>query len=93
MLRLYGLVHPYWHTLFDLFKDEDEDESFMSDCVKCMRGTNYCQILLVTLISFSSFFYHKMERKHQDEIVFQNFVMKDNFYIGVLITIVEYGEC
>ena len=65
----------------------------MSDCVKCMRGTNYCQILLVSMIYLSSFFYCRMERKHQDGIVFQNFVMKDNFYIGVLITIIEYSEC
>ena len=33
-----------------------------------------------------------MERKDQDEIVLLTFVKKDNFDIGVLITIVECCE-
>lgn len=60
-----------------------------------------CQIVskwevLVTVHFFLylyPFFYCRMEKKHQDERVLLKFVKKDNFDIGILITIVECCEC
>jgi hypothetical protein len=57
-----------------------------------MEGTSYCPILLVFLFLYP-FFYCGMERKHQGEIVLLKFVKKDNFDIGILITVVECCEC
>ena len=39
ILQLWGLMYPYWQLFLTYI-------TFMSDCVKCMRGISYCTILL-----------------------------------------------
>jgi hypothetical protein len=76
ILQLWELVYPYWHTVFDLYNN------------LCQIVSNVWEVLIIVqyywvLWFLYPFIYCRMERKHQDEIVFLKFVRKDNFDIGI----------